>query len=195
MDVKNHCPGQGVGWGNLIQQKHGVTLIELLMVLAILSIFALNAFPNLSALVAKERSTTLINALAGALAYARSEAILKHATVLTCQSNNGSECTRSENWHNGWIIFIDKNRNKQRDPEENLLRVYAAINNGTQATFRGSSGIKHYMKYKPTGQASPNGSFLICNPNIGVGKALVMYRSGRLRLSTKQTNGSAITCS
>jgi hypothetical protein len=50
------------------------------------------------------------------------------------------------------------------------------------------------MKYKPSGQAFPNGSFLICNPNIGVGKALIMYRSGRLRLSKKQTNGSAVTC-
>ena len=194
MEVRKHCPGQGFGWGNFYYQPYGYTLIELLITLSIVSIFSLNVFPNLSALLAQQRSAVLTNNLAGALAYARSEAITKHTTVLTCQSNNGSECNRSGNWHNGWIIFIDKNRNKQRDPDETLLRVYAAENNGTQATFRGSAGIRHYMKYKPSGQAFPNGSFLICNPNIGVGKALIMYRSGRLRLSKKQTNGSAVTC-
>ena len=194
MDVTKPCLSQGFGWGIIHYKSRGYTLIELLIVLAVSSILALNVFPNLSSLLSQERSTILVNNLASALAYARSEAILKQTTILTCQSNNGSECNRSGNWHNGWIIFIDKNQNKQREPEETLLRVYAAVNNGTQATFNGASRVDHYLKYKPTGHAFPNGSFLICNPNIGVGKALIMYRSGRLRLSNRQTDGSAITC-
>jgi type IV fimbrial biogenesis protein FimT len=117
MEVRNHCPGQGFGWGNLFYQKHGYTLIELLISLSILSILSLNIFPNISGLLAQQRSAVLTNDLAGSLAYARSEAVMKRTTVLTCQSNNGSECNRSENWHNGWIIFVDKNNNKQRDPE------------------------------------------------------------------------------
>jgi type IV fimbrial biogenesis protein FimT len=194
MDVGKHCPGQGFGWGNFYFIKHGYTLIELLVTLAVISILALNIYPNLSNLIARERSTILTNTLAGALAYARSEAIKQNTTILTCQSNNGSECHKSENWHNGWIIFTDTNKNKQRDPEEMLLRVYAAADNSTQATFSGSSGIKHYVKYKATGRASPNGSFLICNSNIRVGKALIIASSGRVRLSKIQTNGSTITC-
>ena len=195
MDVRKHCPSQGLGWDNFISQKHGFTLIELLMTIAIASIIGLTAFPNLSTLIAQERTTILTNTLAGALAYARSEAVMKHTTILSCQSNNGNECNRSNNWHNGWIIFVDENRNKQREPEETLLRVYTATENGTQIIFNGSGrGIKYYMKYKPTGTAWPNGSFFICNPTIGVGKALIMTQSGRLRLSKKQTDGSAITC-
>jgi type IV fimbrial biogenesis protein FimT len=194
MDVGKHCPGQGLGWGNSLSKNHGYTLIELLVTLAVTSILALNIYPNLSNLIARERSTILTNTLAGALAYARSEAIKKNTTILTCQSNNGSECNNSENWHNGWIIFTDTNKNKQRDPEEMLLRVYAAADNNTQVTFSGSSGIKHYVKYKASGRASPNGSFLICNSNIGVGKALIIASSGRVRLSKIQTNGSTITC-
>jgi type IV fimbrial biogenesis protein FimT len=194
MDVTKPCPSQGFGWGIIHYRDRGYTLIELLIVLAIVSILALTVFPNLSALLAQERSTILTNNLASALAYARSEAIIKQTTILTCQSDNGSECHQSENWHNGWIIFVDKNQNKQRDAEESLLRVFAATDNGTRAVFNGAFGINHYLKYKPSGHAFPNGSFLICNPNIGVGKALIMYRSGRLRLSKTQTNGSAITC-
>ena len=200
MDVRKYCPSQGFGWGKPLHKNHsfilrGFTLIELLITLSVASILALTVFPNLSALIAQERSTVLTNSLAHALAYARTEAISKNITILTCQSNNGSECNRSENWHNGWITFFDKNQNKQRDSNETLLRVFAAVNNGTRAIFKGSgAGIKYYMKYKPSGRASPNGSFLICNPDIGVGKALIMAHSGRLRLSKIQTNGSAITC-
>ena len=195
MDVVKTCPSQAIGWDKLQGQTHGYTLIEILITLAVFSILALNIFPSFSALLAQERSTVLTNNLAGALAYARYESVTKQVTIITCQSNNGSECHRSENWHNGWIIFADKNQNKQREPEERLLRVYAATDNGTQVIFKGSgAGIKYYMKYKPSGTAWPNGSFLICNPDIGVGKALIMTQSGRLRLSKTQTDGSAITC-
>lgn len=195
MEVVKPCPSQASGWDKFQSQISGYTLIELLITLAVISILALNVFPNLSALLAQERSVVMTNNLAGALAYARTEAVTKQMTIITCQSNNGSECNQSENWHNGWIIFADKNQNKQREPEEMLLKVYAATDNGTQVIFNGSgAGIKYYMKYKPSGAAWPNGSFLICNPNIGVGKALIMTQSGRLRLSKIQTNGSAITC-
>lgn len=194
MEVCKPYPGQGFGWDNFQNHHHGYTLIELLITLAVFSILALNVFPSFSALLAQERSIILTNNLAGALAYARSESVTKQMTIITCQSNNGSECNRSEKWHNGWIIFADNNANKQRDPEEALLRVYPAASNGTQAVFNGSRGIDHYIKYKPSGQATPNGSFLICNPGINIGKALIMTQSGRLRLSKVQRDGSAITC-
>lgn len=194
MEVVKPCPSQVSGWDKLQGRNHGYTLIELLITLAVFSILALNVFPNFSALLAQERSIVLTNNLAGALAFARSEAVTKQMTIITCQSNNGSECNRSENWHNGWIIFADKNQNKQREPEETLLRVYPSTNNGTQAVFNGALNRDHYLQYKPSGRAYPNGSFHICNPNIGIGKALVMTQSGRLRLSKKQRDGSAITC-
>ena len=172
------------------QPKLGFSLIELLVYLAIISIFTTNVAPSLNRVVAQERSTALTNTLAGALAYARTESIMKQKNVVTCQSNDGIECNKSKNWHNGWIIFTDNNKNQLRDEDEQLLRVYGSISNGTMATFR-----NYYLKYKPDGRAYPNGSFLICNPSIGTGKALIMANTGRLRLSKKQTNGSAITCS
>ena len=194
MEVVKPCPGQVSGRDKLQSQIHGYTLIELLVTLAVFSILALNVFPNLSSLLAQERSIVLTNNLAGALAYARSESVTKNIMIITCQSNNGSECNRSGNWHNGWIIFTDINNNKQREPEETLLRVYPSVNNGTQAIFNGALNRDHYLQYKPSGRAYPNGSFLICNPNIGIGKALIMTQSGRLRLSKKQRDGSTITC-
>ena len=194
MDVKNHCLGQGYGRGKPILRYNGFTLLELLITHAVISILVATAAPSLSAIVAYERSVILTNELAGALAFARAEAVTKNSTIITCQSSNGSKCNRSENWHNGWIIFNDKNNNIQRENDEPLLKVYAAANNGTEVIFNGAWNRNHYMRYKPGGEAHPNGSFTICNPNIGVGKALIMTQSGRLRLSKLKTNGSKITC-
>lgn len=195
MEVKLCRPGQGVGWDNPNPiSSYGFSLIEVLMTLSILSILAFSVFPDVSSLVARERTTILSNSLAGALAYARSESITRQVSVITCQSNDGNACHRSENWHDGFIIFSDLNANKQREDNEPLLRVYQATTNGTQLTFRGSAGIRHYLRYKPTGRAYPNGSFLVCHPENGVGNALIMTQTGRLRLSKKQTNGSTVTC-
>ena len=194
MDVRKHCPSQGLGWDNFISQKHGFTLIELLITLSVISIIALTSIPSLSSMVSQNRMVVATNTLAGALAYARSEAVMRGENVVTCQSNNQSECHRSKYWHNGYIIFVDKNRNKQREADEPLLRIISASNNGTEVTFRGSSRIRHYMKYKPTGQASPNGTFRICPSNSNSRNALIMTHSGRLRLSKTLRDGSPVTC-
>ena len=71
-------------------QSNGYTLIELLITLAVISVLALNVFPNLSALLAKERTVVMTNNLASALAFARAESVTKNQTIITCQSNNGS---------------------------------------------------------------------------------------------------------
>ena len=194
MDVSKPCPGLGSGRDKFNHQYSGFTLIELLIVLAIISTLALSVSPSISSLLAKERSVVLTNKLASSLAFARSESITKQQIILTCQSNDGSQCHRSENWQNGWITFADHNGNKQRDPDENLLQVVSALSNGVKATFRGSAGIRHYLRYKPTGEAFPNGSFLICHPDFGTGRALIVTHSGRVRLSKVQTNNLAITC-
>mgnify|MGYP000418455714 CR=1 FL=1 len=127
MDVKKYCLGQGSGQGKLIFQSNGFTLIELLVTLAVTSILVASAFPSFSALIAQERSTVLTNTLAGALAYARSESVTKQTTILTCQSNNVSECNRSEYWHNGCIIFADKNNNKHDNYHEFTLIIFIIV--------------------------------------------------------------------
>lgn len=123
MDVKKLCLGQGSGQDNLIFQARGLTLIELLATLAVASTLLASALPSFSALIAQERTTVLTNTLAGALAYARSEAVTKNTEVFTCQSNNSSECNRSGDWQNGWIIFVDKTKISK----ENLKKRYFAF--------------------------------------------------------------------
>ncbi len=193
MEVKELCPGHGTGQG-IIFSSSGFSLIELLMVLAVVAILLTAVLPDMRHLVAQERTAASVNELRTSLALARSSAITRQTFIHTCSSEDGQTCTRSEHWQMGWIVFEDRNHNKQRDAGENLLHVVGPLGNSTQITLRGSFGIRHYLKYKPDGSAFPNGSFLICHPDSGVGKALVIIHSGRVRLSRRQTSGALVTC-
>ena len=196
MDVTTQRPDLGPGRGFLTNsiKSNGFSLIELLSIMAIISILGFTSFPGLNSLLSGERSTVLTNRIAGSMAYARSIAVTQNRIITACQSNDQETCHKSGNWHQGWILFNDINNNKQRDENETLIHVNGPEDNGTIAIFKGSAGIKHYLRYKPSGRAYPNGSFLICHPGRGIGKALIMAQSGRLRLSKIQTNGKKVTC-
>ena len=193
MEVKELCPGHGTGRGIIFSTK-GFSLIELLVVLAVMAIFLTTVLPDMRNLVARERTTVSVNKLRSSLALARTLAITRHSYIHACPSEDGQSCIRSDNWQQGWILFEDSNHDKQRDDGEAILQVVDPLANGTRISLRGSFGIRHYLKYKPDGSAFPNGSFLVCHPDSGIGKALVIIHSGRVRLSSRQTNGSLVTC-
>ncbi|MFK5913162.1 MAG: GspH/FimT family pseudopilin [Woeseiaceae bacterium] len=195
MDIKKHCPSQGFGWDNFSFKNHGFTLLELLVTLAIASVLAAISFPSLSAMLSQNRMVVTTNQLAGALAYARSEAVMRGENVVTCHSINQTKCHRSQYWNGSYIIFVDSNRNRLREPEEQLLRVYVDSNNDTQIELSASGrAIEYYMRYLPTGEAYPNGTFRICSSSSNSRNALIMTQSGRLRLSKTMRDGYPITC-
>ncbi|MDM8347606.1 GspH/FimT family pseudopilin [Pseudomonas sp. sp1636] len=82
----------------------GFTLIELMIVLAIIVIVSAVAVPGYQAMIASNRLTSSSNNLIGALQLARSEAVTRNQAVFVCNSNDQASCSGS--WADGGIVLL-----------------------------------------------------------------------------------------
>ena len=172
----------------------GFTLLELITTLAVGAITLGIGVPIMGGLINGNKVTGQINELRGALALTRSEAIRRNTDVVMCKSADGHSCTSDSNWENGWIIFEDPNRNRKRDPKESILGVHSELTNGHTLAYRGTGSFNH-VTYKPDGGTHTNGTFTLCAPDAPErSKALILIRSGRVRLSNTQSDGRPLDC-
>lgn len=108
----------------------GYTLIEAMVVVALLGLLLAVATPSFVSLMQRNRAAGEINTLIGDLQFARSEAIKRGLPVSLCTSSNGSTCLGTPDWHSGWIVFVDPDRSGTVGGAEALLRVRPGWNNG-----------------------------------------------------------------
>lgn len=165
---------------------NGLTLIELIISLSILSIALGIAAPSFSNIIDDNRMTTQYNELLAALSLSRSEAIKRQIRVTTCQSSTGTSCTKdSSNWQEGWIVFTDLDVDNQLDNDETILLVHQASSKGINISF----GARTRVAYHATGYAvgGSNGTFLFCDQRGDTGKkGLVISMSGRPRQANRE---------
>lgn len=84
----------------------GLTLIELLVALAIVSVLASLAAPGLRGLLARHAVDTAVSAFVADLHFARAQALKLGHSVTICQSASGSACDApAGSWRQGWIVF------------------------------------------------------------------------------------------
>ncbi len=98
----------------------GITLIEVMIVVAILAVLVALAAPNLSELFIRNRLDTAANEFETTLNFARSEAIRRGAKVVVRHAPGSA----NQQWSRGWEVFVDlpsssaPNGNNLRDAGE-----------------------------------------------------------------------------
>lgn len=114
---------------------HGLTLIECLATLAIISLMASLGAPPLQRQLQAAAVGTSVNLFLTDLRFARSEAVHRQRAVVMCRSSNpeapqptcaGNADPSPAGWASGWIIFVDNDRDGQLDAAEEVLRVQTA---------------------------------------------------------------------
>ena len=82
----------------------GHSLLEILLVLALIGIIAFVAIPGLHTLFLKHKANTQINQLVRALNFARNLAIIENKSVLLCPANPTKQC--GNDWQQGIDIYL-----------------------------------------------------------------------------------------
>jgi len=113
----------------------GYTLIELMSILAVVSILLTVGLPMMNVFFESNRMVSNSNDLVAGLNIARSEAIKQQIRITLCQSDDGASCTGTGQWEDGWIVFQDPNGNVTVDGGERILRLNAGVD-GNNVTVR-----------------------------------------------------------
>jgi type IV fimbrial biogenesis protein FimT len=178
----------------LRQRQSGYSLYDLIITSAVASILGVSAV-GMSSLVQDARMTAAANQLMGHLSLARSEAIKRNTMLALCKSKNGVSCSGESSWHEGWIVFTDDNNNHEVDAGETVIHVQQALE-GNMTLRYGETGKYSYVRYNPSGEVWPGATFTFCDRRgADNAKAVVVYWTGRPRVSTKTSEGKLLNCS
>ena len=197
----------------------GLTLVELMVVLAIAVLLVRLAAPSYRGLVLNQRLGTAASDFLSSLLQARSEALRLGRPVLVVprQEVEGPPAAR-HSWLDGWCLFVDHSNTGMYGGRGSLIACSAPTALAGSVAVVGGSGRtsgtlalpRPYVAYGPLGftktypsrDASatlPNGTLWLRADTGGDGvareRAIIVSRSGRARLCDPQAGSGPTPCS
>jgi type IV fimbrial biogenesis protein FimT len=159
--------------------RAGVTLIELVVVVAVAAILAAAAVPALGHLVLNARRAAAMEAVVRGAWFARGEAARRAAPVVLCPSADGAGCDSDAGaWASGWIVTAGAGALRQGEGPGDRRAVLKA--NRLEFVFR------------PHDRRSTNGTIAWCDERgERHAKAVVISPTGRPRL---QAGAGSLGC-
>ncbi len=162
--------------------QRGLTLLELLITLVILSLLLTIGLPGFQRQIQETRTLTMTQTLQDAVQMARQRAV----------SRNGRVSLRPlGDWERGWELFDDENHNGVRDDGEHIVLTHRLPPDLGGLTISGNQPMNRAISYIGTGESrhasgTPLGGFqagrlTICSPDGSFGYELVLARMGRMR--------------
>lgn len=168
----------------------GFTLIELIVTIAVISVLALTAGPELATFFTRNKLVTQTNYFVSSLNIARSEAAKRGLKVSVCISNTAQNaCVANGSWEQGWIAFVDPNGNGTIDGGDIILNVNNEVSGNT--TIRSTQHVNS-ITYLGDGSASA-GTFRICDSEGAIrAKAINVMGSGLISQARDNDSDSIV---
>lgn len=180
-----------------VSRQRGFNLVEMLITLAVLAILLAVALPTFRDLIGRNQVSSASNALSADLAYARTEAITRGASVFVCpRTSDGSDCMNPDlgsSYASGWLVYTYKPGTRvsgavfSRDSVGGLLlrKTTGLRGLSIRATDGKAIGFDQLGQFKSdVGSANPRlpPSFLICS----------MAAAGGIGMSTTHVPGTSM---
>lgn len=129
--------------------KRGLTLTELLVVLALMAVLLTLGYPMLQDMLRSQRVKSTANDFFAAIGLTRSEAIMRGQRVLMMP-----QAAAPTDWRQGWVVFVDKNHNQRPDPADELIFQHGPVNAGISigSAFSSANGTP-YIAYNGGGRS------------------------------------------
>lgn len=171
----------------------GWTLLEALVVMAVLGLLVSLGAPALSGLRQQHQLQAQAEALLDSLLLARSEALRRQQRVTLCVRASDGLCDANASWQQGWRVFVDSNGNAQRDADEPELEARAPLPAALRLSV--SSTAPRYFSYSAEGRSQTTqggfmaGTWSFCRPGSEVGWQVVSNALGKPRLQKYSPQG------
>ena len=153
----------------------GVTLVELVIVLAVVGVLAALAVPAFRSLLQEQRRQVIVNELVATLKMARTEAVVQQTPVVVRAADKG--------WGWGWEVTQDL-RGLHHGPSK-VLRKH--VLDGT-IRIEGNLWVRKEVRFNRLGAVAGvsgvgnPGTFYVCDTNDKARARLIMSWVGRLRI-------------
>ena len=162
-------------------RNSGMTLLELIVAMALLSLLLAVAAPSLSGIIEQRRGDEAIRLLREAIELTRAAAISSGGLATLCRSGDGASC--GGRWEEGMIVFIDGDGNRVPDTAGALVRVFRFPSPTGDIRWR-SFGNRQFLQMTPMGSTrNQNGNFTWCpgNGDVSLARQLIVNAAGRMR--------------
>jgi type IV fimbrial biogenesis protein FimT len=165
--------------GRVEKLTRAFTVLELMIVIAVAGVLLAAGIPALQSFTQKQRMKAAVATLQNDLLTARSEAVHRNQSVVACPGEPLAGCIGITDWSAGWIVFSDRNRDRQRQHSEPMVRHGQGFHNLNIFSSQGRTEVRFY----PDGSApGSNSSISFCGPGgPAEARKLVISNLGRIR--------------
>lgn len=166
--------------------RRGFTLVELLVVIVLLAIAMALAAPAFRDLLRDVRRAAVLGTLSHAMHAARTAAASSGRSIRLCATRDGRSCSGETRWGPGLL------QRPASDEPAALLRVIPL------PTGRGAPIVvanRDFVEFAPLAPAATTATVTVCDDRgAAEARALIVSRTGRLRVSDRSASGAPLTC-
>lgn len=175
----------------LSEKETGFTLLQALIALGVVGVVVAIAQPIYANAVADVRIGEAKVDIYHSLLAAMNHAMVASAPVVMCSSADSQHCGKDVDWTYGWIVFADDDMNRDRGPDEKIVKLQNGLNDRIRVLS--SIGRTRLMFQPNGGNAGSNVTFTICDAR-GHGRAasVVLANNGRIRQAPATAEAGAM---